>query len=527
MPYPSLELFELDRNQLIPARAYSEAEFVKNVRELQPQLSAAEIAPFFCTGNYLCEDLGQGRFAGLSIAAGLSAIRQGKPVRHLWYMHFGTDVLMDRPVPHSVAPLSANNLHWWRKLAEHMYDFTGTTPPEQRVWAPAVSTLVRYLATRREIAAHVSVDAATSTVAIAHWTDAVTRRIVPEPGSGTRDLNGVTIYVADSGAARVTIDGQATNMFTRNPADRTGRQSITLVGDSAPTVIVGRVPLGERGETAIEGDGVSNSAATISLRRTGSGSGDTVLRFRPRKLDLWNISHLQFRYRLRTPNASPAPNTGIIFTLRMAGGGRITAATNACRSEPADASWTLGDHPSSNQWTSQLVATTQLAWQKQEPAAQARNPAQEIVQAPVLPLGPVREISIGLCNPAPGTAIDIDRIWALRPDGNGIAADGTVLLAGRVAIMDATPVPFTPLELTGEDGTVRRTISDAFGYYQFQRVKRGSVVSLVARPNAGTCTSALGRRIELTRNEAEADFDLADCQPIGASPSPWSLFQLR
>ena len=500
-PFPGLDIFELNRNSSASPPLETEAEFIDHLRKLYPQLEPEHIRPFFCTGNYLCHDMGQGQFVGLLIAAGLLAIPKGGPIRQLWYMHLGTDAIMPRSVPQRIAPVSAQNLRWWRRLAEHMYNFRGSTPPEHRVWVPAVSTLVRYMVTRREIEAHVSVDDATSTVVIAPWTNAVTRRLVPEPGSGTRDLNGITIYVPDSAAARVMIDGRETEMFTRNPADRSGRQSITMVGDNAATIMVGRVPLAERGETTIEGGRITapTGGAKLTVERTGTKTGETVLRFRPRKLDLWNTSHLQIRYRLRSP---PQSHPGVYFTFEMAGGGIIMAGTAGCSSESANGSWRL-EEPSLDRWTSEILATTQITWRQGGGSAEATRPT--------LPIGAVRQVQIGLCNAAPETVIDIDRILALRPDGNEVDLDGNLLLAGRVTMMDTTPVPFAQMELIAEDNTVRRTITDTSGYYQFRNVKRGSVVMLLAHTARGACASGFGRRIEMERHEAAADVDITDC----------------
>ena len=93
----------------------------------------------------------------------------------------------------------------------------------------------------------------TSAVDISSFVDKVLQEKLPDPNAGTRDLHGITIYVPNVDRAAVSIDGKPITSFTRNPADATGRESITIVDDNTPTTFFNRLPLERSGETKVVG----------------------------------------------------------------------------------------------------------------------------------------------------------------------------------------------------------------------------------------------------------------------------------
>lgn len=482
----------------------SEDELVRKMTEVQPLLPPEDIKPFYCSGIYLCQSLGQGQFTGLLIAAGLAGVASDQQVRNLWYMHFGTNVTFVKRAVARAMPISLTNLRWWRSLADYSYDFFGLIPLRQRVWVPSVATLSRYMAMKAEVGAHVAVDQETSRLVVGRWKDRLTGRLIPEPGTGTRDLHGLTVFVPDSTRAKVFVDGEEATTFTRNPADQTGRQSITIVGDNAPAPIIGRAPLDERGTAEVEDFEVvfpDGDRRELQLRKTGS-SDQARLGFKPKQLNLWNTSHLHVDIQISPAEGGAA--RGFFVELLMADDQRISARSAACGEGSAGATWSLAD-PLPGERTTATLSTHMLRWS----APAADLPRDQF--SPALPIGRVKQVSVGLCGARAGDILQISRIAALRPNGNGMAADRSVLLAGKVSLLESAPVAGAAIELRYEDGTVRRTVSDSRGHYQFVGVPSDQIVGVSAHSRGRSCSAVQGGRFEVLRDEAEIDIDFAKC----------------
>ena len=76
--------------------------------------------------------------------------------------------------------------------------------------------------------------------------------------------------MARSATARLVIDGREYTCLKRNPADQTGRESVTIIDDSVPTVVFDEVdPLHRFGD--IRSDG-----AECYFRHTGGFRGAEV-----------------------------------------------------------------------------------------------------------------------------------------------------------------------------------------------------------------------------------------------------------
>jgi hypothetical protein len=141
--------------------------------------------------------------------------------------------------PHKIKPGYAFNAATAKSLAElsnRYYNFSGQIPEFQRLWVTSPSRLYRYAQIHRLLEDHIKVDKG-SQIKISSWTDDVTGEKLPEDDFIGRDLAGVTIYVPDSSAATVKMDGHSIFDFTRNPKDSTGQESITFVDLSTLHII--------------------------------------------------------------------------------------------------------------------------------------------------------------------------------------------------------------------------------------------------------------------------------------------------
>ncbi|MCP5200973.1 MAG: hypothetical protein H6977_13240 [Gammaproteobacteria bacterium] len=142
----------------------------------------------------------------------------------------------------------------------------------ERLFVAPAAMLARMSAMMMMLEGHMDYDTCSNTVRISSVHDPCLGRKVPRREDGFRDLRGLTFYVDDASSAGVTVDGDAVDALIRNPADASGRHSVTVVDTSAPAVVLGRVPVSER-ELVVDVDSVAleepdgrRSAHRLSLR---------------------------------------------------------------------------------------------------------------------------------------------------------------------------------------------------------------------------------------------------------------------
>jgi hypothetical protein len=109
--------------------------------------------------------------------------------------------------------------------------------PGERVWVAPAAVIVAYANTAQR--ATDVVEVAGDMVSIGSWDDdRLDMRAPAYSTHGTTLLHGLTVYVDDATKARVEVEGHQIDTFVRNPCDATGRQSITIVDDSAPRAVL-------------------------------------------------------------------------------------------------------------------------------------------------------------------------------------------------------------------------------------------------------------------------------------------------
>ncbi|MGN1289897.1 MAG: hypothetical protein ACI4XG_25435, partial [Bradyrhizobium sp.] len=339
-------------------------------------------------------------------------------------------------------------------------------------------------------------------------------------GAGTRDLHGLTVYVPDVEHASVRIGGKETQSFTRNPPDETGRTSITLVDDQVPTAIIGQVSLKDRASIeAISGQFTDASAASPYVSLATEKSGDASAVIKPWRLDLWNTSHLQVAVRKRCSGKNGESCLGSRFKIEllMEDGGTVSIRED----QPADghlssSAWSVPSLKEIDEWVSYTLDVAQLAWPK------FINESDDW-RRPPLPVGRVKEVRLSLVNAPVGTTLDVQNFRALRPSGNGQAADGTKLIASRVTLDGSMPAPGVQVRAATGPGHIISTATDQDGYYFFPGQPRGQIVSIRAQLGSRQCFPRQGRRIEIGKDEAELDIELGQSLQLstGSAPSPF------
>ena len=121
------------------------------------------------------------------------------------------------------------------------------------------------------------------------------------------------------------------------------------------------------------------------------------------------------------------------------------------------------------------------------------------------------QVRIVVTGAAAGEIVDIRDLRALRPSGNGEAPDGTKLVAGRVTRDGMIPLPLVPVHATSSSGEVTNTTTDQDGYYFLYHRPRGEQLAIEAQFEKSACYPLQGRKIEVSKNEAEVDIESNFC----------------
>jgi hypothetical protein len=453
------------------------------------------------------------------VASSVEMIRNGEPVRHFWYTHFGSRGSdFNHTTQEPVTPAVRN---WMEQLANLVYDFNGKVPDSKRVWSPPGSTWLRYQQMRMGIADHLTIDDTNNTITIKPWTDPVTGRVLPDPHAGSRDLHGLTIYVSDPLKTKIFLGETELHAFTRNPVDETGRPSITLVDDNTPSAVLDQVPLFEKGQLSIDnGEAIEHHAlggdpaGSRILSLTADESGRAEVLFRPSRLEFWNTSHLQIALRkLGLSNGRRGASPGNVeIDLTMEGGKTVSINETDTPEQDllASSQWHITPVPVSDTWRYETLDVTALDWPE-------RDPRVDEWSRPPLPIGKVKSVRIALVNARPGTTLEIADLRALRPNPNGEADDGGKLVAGRVTSDGKIGMAHVKIRAISVNTGLIKAETNEDGYFFLPHRPKGDILSINARINGQACAIEQGRHIEIAKNEAELDINAQNCQRLVSS----------
>ncbi|MDF1848249.1 MAG: carboxypeptidase-like regulatory domain-containing protein [Parvibaculaceae bacterium] len=488
--------------------ARQQARMVLETGRLDPDL--IDVSEYFCTTSVFCYDLHMGSQVGFNLYTSLETVRDNRSVEHLWYQHFGVSAYDPELQPTIADPWAPTALRNFRSLSDHYYNFSGAIPPEQRVWVAAAAQWQTYRIMSERLAQGgagvLRVDPETSSVEIRSSRDPVTDRVFPDPLRGTGDLQGITIYVPDARKAQVTLDDRPVRTFTRNPADGTGQQSVTLVGDNTPTVLIDEIDpvlsgavAGERIQFSME----SGSEAAYGASYLRLTAVDTVepgqFVYQPGAISSFNTSHLHFALRKQA-------EVRVRLSFEMEDGDVIVAeelsayAVEGPGDVPslADAGWFFSVPESQESWEYITLSLDRIGW---------ASPPLDRESLP-LPIGRIKEIRVEVVGPG---SVDIDGLMMLSPTVHAEAEDRSKLVAGRVT-QNGLSVSGATVTLTIEESGRRRSVAtDPNGYYYFPHTAVKSVVSVqVEGIGEGACKSPRGV-FGIYRNEAEVDIDIENC----------------
>jgi hypothetical protein len=497
-------------HEVAPPRAHADLQAA--LLRHDPLSAQLDVAKYLCLHSVFCYQGAQGAAVELLVDLAMLRIDSGQKTDLLWHTHFGTANLDPtlKPSPRTVLhPAIGRGM---LRLARHHYGVDGAIGLDRRVWVPAAGVLVRYRTMMAHAPKRVRIESG-SRVIVDPWIDPVTGQRIPAAAAGTRDLHGLTVYVEDPGAATVEVGRESIRTFTRNPADQTGRPSITIVDNNTPTVMLDEVETGVLGKVEVRGgelaEPASKSDALYGRRfyRLRATAPTASVELTPHQLELWNVSHLHFGYRKHAASGVLAQGK-LFIELELESGNRfeiVEAGGDA--NAGAAGGWTIDALTASGAWRYVTLDTAQMA---------ARMPDGDARGAPPVPIGTVKKLRFGMRGAAPGETLDLDGLAALRANSNGEAQDASKLVAGQITYADGSPVANVAVRAISSSGHRHSTRTDQHGYYFFPRVARGSILEIVANVNGKRCIPVRGRLIDIRKNEAEIDINLAAC---GVEPS--------
>ncbi len=379
--------------------------------------------------------------------------------------------------------LSAANAAGFQLLSNAHYNWSGDLKDHQRVWAVPASVRLRHLRTLKELANHTVLRG--NRVEITPWTDTVTDETVPHPQFPTLDLHGQTFYVPDRTTATVVLGDKEIKSLKRNPADFTGRESVTIIDTSTPLRIFDELDLYEHNGRLVSRKASyfyrscdayhGHSAMQIRANETGTSS----VRWEPIRLECHETQFLRFAYRKDDLNAR--------FEL----------------------SWKLRDG------TETVVTDGELGDRQgwQIPAVQDKNYHEVVLdfadlqctQAKKLPRGAIASVSFVFQQANAGNSIWFDQIEFLsargvRPhDGQGVVLGGKLHPA-----RDGETVKLSV------NGITRETTTRRGGWYWFTNVPVNSVVEILSVQDGRPHYPLQGRLLEATRNDLECHIFATD-----------------
>ena len=489
--------------------------FAKDVEKLLPYLSVNERLDLYCGVN--C-DSAQGDALALLVATSVEKITHGETVEHFWYTHFGS---RGSNFEHTIdEPLTPITKKWMNKLVNLVYNFDGRVPERHRVWSPPASTWVRYQMMQNHIAEHLHVSADGNVITIDPWSDPITGRIIPDLNAGSRDLHGLTLYVSDTSKARVFIGEREFSTFTRNNADSTNRPSITLIDDHAPTAILDRVALRDKGSVTEESGAMSESiikkdnASTLGLvSLSADQTGNAEILFQPSGLSLWNTSHIAFQIRKIAASSTQSKSSGSIEIDLLMKNGDTVSINEAGAPDSAflpSSQWSVAPISTDGQWRNETLSTADLDWPEMYFGKQSNR-------RPPLPLGEIRAVRIALSDAAPDTRLEIADLRALRADPNGEADDGSHFVFGRITEDGKKGMADIKVRAATLHQGNLKAVTDRDGYFMLPAIAKGEVISIRAQIDGRLCAPERGRRIEIAKNEAELDIRSDLCHQMVSS----------
>jgi hypothetical protein len=375
----------------------------------------------------------------------------------------------DRPDPYYPQPV-------FERLQDRVFNISGKT--DYRVWFTRGTLLYDYSLIIRSIAPNVSRPDG-NTAEITSWDDAVLGQRLPVSPS---QLHGLTFYVDDRSAGRVRLDGKEIAELVRNPADETGRESITIVGADIRHVLIDEVDV----DPTL--DGVSwnwiddpkkaargNAYARITLDRDGIG----IASWKPGDVRPSGTQFLSWCSRTK----GDARSAVLVETET---GGRFLFGDLLPHDGPLTASYECAQ-VATNQWNHRIAPFYDLRWdEKAEPGGPL--PSHRIVGVHLIVQGRA------------GSSVCFDRLEFLRPLTTSHELQQRRIIVGG-QVLEPRSGMRVHLRIEGDERVI--DLVDPQGLFFFTDVPRNTVGEMwIEDGESGeTWISRRGRHFTLASND--------------------------
>lgn len=133
-----------------------------------------------------------------------------------------------------------------KELQDRYYNLSGDRSDKERLFVAPTSSILKLSRLLQHCANHIFYDEDSNEILIEKFKDPLSETTVPNRNYQGSDLAGLTVYVNNSGTAKAKSQDGIIQGLIRNPADETGRESVTFADISSPTIIIGLVPLPKR-----------------------------------------------------------------------------------------------------------------------------------------------------------------------------------------------------------------------------------------------------------------------------------------
>ena len=383
--------------------------------------------------------------------------------------------------------LSPGTLQQLAHLQDRYYNLSGTQKTWDRTWVAPTCEIAMYSRALQGVEGNATYEEASNAVHMRSWFDPVSRQWINGRSGRAFGLANLTFYVRDSATARLFLDGQEYTCFRRNPADQTGKQSITLVDDSLPSVVFDEVdPIQKFGDADSED-------AECYFRRSGGFKGRNCMEVVAQGVKgstTWklpgitsaNTTHFRFAYKKSNGKSRVA------LRLIFADGSEALATEGELAGE--EIGWKLSA-AAEGEWRDVVLHLVDLQHSK---------------ALKCVPQGKLESFRVELDQAEEGDQVFIDAVEFLRNPCHPLPATRLMMIAGKV------DPPQDNVKIVLENGKSKSTTTTKEGCFFFpEAVEKGSVIKLYAVPADGAARYPTnGRYLEIHKNEVELRIPLAD-----------------
>ncbi len=348
-----------------------------------------------------------------------------------------------------------------RAMRSH-FGMPGLASGAARNWFLTASCVYQYVYALLHLPDHTRRDG--DTIAISDWVDPHTSQRQPR---SVAQLYGVTFYVEDAETARVTFNGRPVHRLGRNPADATGRQSVTIL-EAAVDAFIDEIDDPYRTAGPRLDGHIETRIVPVAGAEPDIGQAREIVLLSPRTPDA------PARLAFAVDDCGAIAPQVISFLARADAGVRMAMRIetangvslfigqeelrHAMPASSADSVLSAG-LLASGQWTGIAIALGTLTWRDD-----ALSPDQP-------PNSTVTAIEIALAGPA-GARLHLAALALSRPraavasDKNGYCVMGTAMPGEMSSVIAMAPVD--------DPHAVRLAASDRRGIFLFPNVPHGA-----------------------------------------------------